>query len=120
MSHSPGPWYWVSTPSAHSLDYPVNSPDKSWDGSAAEEPPPFDELRAADGSSVLAGVWCNDTTAEIWVKSAADARLIIAAPAMLVALRAFVAVQSHEECGCEFAESWNAARAAIAKAEPSP
>jgi hypothetical protein len=83
IGHTPGPWKWVETPSAHSLDYPSNAPDIEWDGiSPLQEYPMFDKLSGANNKTILDGFWCNDSTAEIGVSNAADARLIAAAPDM--------------------------------------
>jgi hypothetical protein len=88
--HTQGKWRWVNTPSAHALDYPPNTPDVEWDGTPFEVGfGSFDELRG-DGVTVLCGVPCNDSTAEIGVYSAEHAALIAAAPQLLEALKAML------------------------------
>ena len=88
--HTVGPWTWVETPSAHSLDNPPNTPDKIWDGkSPLSQYPSFDELRGGDGQPVLAGVPCNDSTAEIGIQGNvnANAKAISAVPELIAALQ---------------------------------
>jgi hypothetical protein len=87
---TPGPWKWVETPSAHTLDSPANSPDKEWDGiTPLEIYHAFDKLQGKP-DSVLWGNWCNDSTADVGVGEA-DAAFIFHAREDVPYLLALVA-----------------------------
>lgn len=99
-SHTPGPWRWTWTPSAHTLDHPSHAPDEVWDGSNPDSDweLDFDILRAADGTSVLAAFSCNDDTALCMVDED-DAHLIQTSPALLEAAGAITRAWSLGRAG---------------------
>lgn len=96
MSHTPGPW----------VVWGVSSND----GEA-------EVISNADGSKTIC--WTADTYSEdeddglVTNEDLANARLIAAAPEMLIALKMCAERLGEMDCGPE----WEAARAAIAKAE---
>ena len=77
MEHTPIPWAWMHTPSAHSLDHPRDAKDYPWDGSDGDDC--FDRLSGPNGESVLFAIGCNDDTAEIVVANVADRRILVRA-----------------------------------------